>query len=465
MTSPQPVQAGLFHVGNTCPHCQESIAAGQLIVSCPDCGGFHHETCWTHKSGCSSYHCDRAVKMTNLTSSPDIVLSFDEVAKATPQPPRRARPAHEVAAAFLPPKPTRHSRLAKVGAGAAALSIIGLFGALAGNIQLVVLGTVLAFAAIVTAVIALLRINNPDNRISGLGTAVTATVLPVVLVIVYFVTLNVHYSKTSFQSRVNMNLRESLPKESSLAQMAPWMAGAMRANVVVRSGGTFGGQSMGSGVVLRLDDKRATIITNKHVIGNTASGEIQILFYTGEESSARIEWTAPEGVDLVILSCQTLTLSKYAQIELAEQTVMAGSSVFAIGNPMGLAWTYTDGSISGHRVMDGGPDGVELYQTQTPINFGNSGGGLFTKDGKLIGINTMTKDKQVAEGLSFAISVSTLKKLLTAAESAKWLPALKKDLPAEKLPADPEKATEQPAEKPAEKEPGKGSGLPKSARE
>ena len=58
---------------------------------------------------------------------------------------------------------------------------------------------------------------------------------------------------------------------------------------------------------------------------------------------------------------------------------------------------------------------MELYQTQTPINSGNSGGGLFTRNGHLIGINTMTQDKQSAEGLSFAISLETLTKLLTPA--------------------------------------------------
>ena len=52
-----------------------------------------------------------------------------------------------------------------------------------------------------------------------------------------------------------------------------------------------------------------------------------------------------------------------------------------------------------------------VIQTQTPLNPGNSGGGLFTNDGFLVGINTWTNDKKISEGLGFAISLATLLEL------------------------------------------------------
>jgi serine protease Do len=51
---------------------------------------------------------------------------------------------------------------------------------------------------------------------------------------------------------------------------------------------------------------------------------------------------------------------------------------------------------------------TKIIQTSAAINPGNSGGGLYDKAGKLIGINTWTKDKRLAEGLSFAITFTTL---------------------------------------------------------
>ena len=55
-----------------------------------------------------------------------------------------------------------------------------------------------------------------------------------------------------------------------------------------------------------------------------------------------------------------------------------------------------------------------MIQTSTAINAGNSGGGLYDKQGHLVGVNTWTQDKRVAEGLSFAISFQTLLELVPA---------------------------------------------------
>ncbi|MCW8133945.1 MAG: trypsin-like peptidase domain-containing protein [Planctomycetota bacterium] len=419
--TPDPVPAGLFHAGNTCPFCQENVAAGQLIVTCPECGSIHHETCWTHKPGCSSYHCEKSGRMANPNLPADFVLTLDEVAVATPLPKRVARGSANVAAAYAPPPPERASKLAFVALGAALLSLVGFVGAISGTVEVVLLGIVVAFIAIAMAVISLVRINNPENRISGMPLAATATVLPVIFVIVFFAVLDASLRRSNKNSHVNLQIRDNLPSEEHLGRMPPNIGNAMRANVVIRFESGPLEQSYGSGIVLKVEDHRTYILTNKHVIGEGKGGKVNVLFYTGEESPGAVEWTAPEGVDLAIVSSQVIAFDKYQPIAIATQPVSAGDGVFAIGNPMGLSWSYTEGIISGLRKVEGGPNGVELYQTQTPINSGNSGGGLYAKDGRLVGVNTLTEDKQFAEGLSFAISMETLLKLLTPEERAKWL--------------------------------------------
>ncbi|MBI3831070.1 MAG: trypsin-like peptidase domain-containing protein [Planctomycetes bacterium] len=416
---PEPVLAGLFHAGNTCPFCQESITAGQLVVTCKDCGSIHHETCWLHKQGCASYHCDKSVSMDNPARAADIVLSLEDVAKAPPPPPpRKPRSAQEVAAAYMQPEPTRTSRLAIAGTAMVGLSLMGVYGAATGLIPVMAAGLVLAFMGMVTGIVSLLRISNRENRISGFALAISSTLVPVVLIVVYFAILGSQLSSGAHQHQVNLQIHENLPSEEQLDRMPPAVGRAMRANVVVRSQSGLE-QSLGSGIIMNKQGSQAYILTNKHVIGSQKEN-IEIVFYTGEESRAKVEWEAPEGVDLALLSCQAIALANYKPIAVETRQVDTGESVFAVGNPMGLTWTYTEGIVSGQRKISGGPNGVELYQTQTPINSGNSGGGLYTRDGRLAGINTLTEDKQVAEGLSFAISSTTLFSLLNDAEKKKW---------------------------------------------
>ena len=66
------------------------------------------------------------------------------------------------------------------------------------------------------------------------------------------------------------------------------------------------------------------------------------------------------------------------------------------------------------RLNNIGRHELKVIQTSAAINPGNSGGGLYDKLGRLIGINTWTKDKRMAEGLSFAITFTTLLELAPA---------------------------------------------------
>jgi serine protease DegS len=159
-------------------------------------------------------------------------------------------------------------------------------------------------------------------------------------------------------------------------------------------------QSLGSGVIV---DSEGHVITNHHVI---ASAElIRALLADGRIADARIVGRDPE-TDLAILQ---LNLKKDMPVMPLGHSarVRVGDIVLAIGNPVGLSQTVTQGIVS---ATGRGQLGVATFenfiQTDAPINVGNSGGALINANGELIGINTAVLAKNLGvEGIGFAIPV------------------------------------------------------------
>jgi S1-C subfamily serine protease len=83
------------------------------------------------------------------------------------------------------------------------------------------------------------------------------------------------------------------------------------------------------------------------------------------------------------------------------QDLAVGERVFAIGAPVGLEHTLTQGLISGLRNLNG----RNLVQTDAPLSPGNSGGGLFDESGNLIGITTLASRAGI-QNLNFAVAAS-----------------------------------------------------------
>jgi serine protease Do len=86
-----------------------------------------------------------------------------------------------------------------------------------------------------------------------------------------------------------------------------------------------------------------------------------------------------------------------------------GETVFAIGSPLGLERTISQGIISQSRRLLAG---LIYLQTTAQINPGNSGGPLFNLRGQVVGVNNMKAMMVGVEGVSFAIPVDTLKEFL-----------------------------------------------------
>ncbi len=211
----------------------------------------------------------------------------------------------------------------------------------------------------------------------------------------------------------------------SLKELPDRIGRALRANVVIETAAGFGQQGIGSGVVLAIRDGSALIVTNRHVVDHSYTDGTttvprdldsldKISVTTVEQSSVpgKLEWLAPHGVDLAIVSAPLLGNDVREAHWDKAAVPHIGDEVFAVGNPHGLGWTHSAGDISQVRRRTQGGYDFRILQTTAAINPGNSGGGLYDSAGRLIGINTLTGDKRFAEGLGFSIALPALLDLL-----------------------------------------------------
>jgi len=162
-------------------------------------------------------------------------------------------------------------------------------------------------------------------------------------------------------------------------------------------------QSLGSGVIL---DPSGQIVTNRHVIDNAASIRVQLA--DGRSAEAEVVGRDPD-TDLALLK---IDLPALPSIRLGRSDTLAvGDVVLAIGNPIGLAQTVTQGIVSATgRDQLGIATFENFIQTDAPINPGNSGGALVNTRGELVGVNTAIIAKSLGvEGIGFAIPVNLVR--------------------------------------------------------
>jgi S1-C subfamily serine protease len=261
------------------------------------------------------------------------------------------------------------------------------------------------------------------NRQRGTGFAVSGILLGLADVAGWVVALALYFSPAS----PDVDFAEIEPSQTFLENLNPAIKRAMTANVLIKTrsglfGGALGGATvLGSGVVASIRDGVAYIVTNRHVIDPQSdflqsfqpesAGDIEIKLIGQNARRGKVQWVAPDGIDLAIVSVAMPAMHIEAADCSRVDPLQIGERVFAIGNPFGFGWTQTPGEISQLRVQKKAARLVELVQTSAAINQGNSGGGLYDHDGKLIGITTWSSDKRVAEGISFAIAMTTLRAL------------------------------------------------------
>lgn len=267
-----------------------------------------------------------------------------------------------------------------------------------------------------------------SRRSKGLGVAIGGLVLGVVDCVAWLIVFALFFGGE--QHGLQIGVDDFEPDPAALKQLPPHIARTMASNALVHSAPEWSrlrGESIGSGVVLRIKDAMALIVTNRHVVDSTFAedsnadapaldklSKLDVKLLGQAACPASVVWVAPGGVDLALIRVAVTAIEPQAAEWDAEPNLTIGDDVFAVGNPHGLGWTLTRGALSQMRLNDFNGRAMKIIQTSAAINSGNSGGGLYDKAGRLIGINTWTKDKRFAEGLSFAITFTTLLELAPA---------------------------------------------------
>jgi serine protease Do len=167
---------------------------------------------------------------------------------------------------------------------------------------------------------------------------------------------------------------------------------------------------LGSGFFINDD---GYLITNFHVIEGETEISVEVYHQTGgqldRETYRQVKIIAINKFqDLSLLHIEDKNAPKFKSVTLGSSDALnVGDGVFAIGSPLGLERTVTQGILSTKtRQLEG-----QLYlQTSTQINPGNSGGPLFNLAGEVVGVTNMKIT--FGEGLGFAIPVELVKSFL-----------------------------------------------------
>jgi trypsin-like peptidase len=157
----------------------------------------------------------------------------------------------------------------------------------------------------------------------------------------------------------------------------------------------------GSGFLVSSDGR---IVTNHHVIAGATSATVKLnngAFFPVEGLIA----DDPEH-DLAVIKVNGKNLPHLSLH--ASDNLALGQHVLAIGSPLGLENSVSDGIISGFRKDE---KGVNWIQTTAPASHGNSGGPLLVMDGNVIGVLTWKAGE--GENLNFAVPSSSILPLLT----------------------------------------------------
>ncbi len=348
-----------------------------------------------------------------LELPPVLRVTPEEAARATPPPPR-------LGPAVPPPPPPRGPRTSRLAlfafiVGIAGIPLTGLVGLLA------IVAGALGLAA-----------TRSDTGLRGTRMAVSGMVQGIVSLFGWTFVLW-HFLGKPLEGRPDKPPRileaAGGPPPNDIRNTPEPYRSPLLANVVIM-GSTPSAQWNGSGIVVDREGGLLRIATNRHVseppAGTGGQAALWILLSNGETALATPVWRAADGIDLAVVEVRATRPDEIPSVRLRSGGVRYGDEVFAVGNPLEYRWSLTKGVVSSIRDVEMQGRKVKVFQTQTPISPGNSGGGLYAPDGRLIGVNTWAADKSVSEGLGFSISAETFLQALEG-EKADWARRLRKE--------------------------------------
>jgi serine protease DegQ len=205
----------------------------------------------------------------------------------------------------------------------------------------------------------------------------------------------------------------SVSFRSAVARAAPSVLTVHSARSVARGPLGLGGRALlseglGSGVLI---DGDGDVVTNNHVV--EGANELAVALPDGTLRPTRLIGVDPDS-DLALLKIDASGLHPIAIGDLANAAV--GDVVLAVGNPLGVGQTVTQGIISALGRKGIGINPIENFiQTDAAINPGNSGGALVDTSGRLIGINSAILSRGGgSEGIGFAIPIDLAQKVIAS---------------------------------------------------
>jgi len=212
-------------------------------------------------------------------------------------------------------------------------------------------------------------------------------------------TFNLIEAKTNIrdlnQELGNIDEKFSLLKASASADFSGIIEEVIKSVVTVKTD-----VSQGTGFII---SEQGYVITNAHVL----SGGTKLFVQDYEQNNFQTTFIGyNSNYDVALLKIE----GEFEKLELSDSNkIQIGEKVIAIGNPLGLQFSVSEGIVSGiHRI---GINNIEAYiQTDAALNPGNSGGPLINKQGKVIGINNFKISG--GESLGFALESNYLKEVV-----------------------------------------------------
>ncbi len=248
------------------------------------------------------------------------------------------------------------------------------------------------------------KIINKEKIITLLTGAITSTIICFIGFALFynFYMKNLVTTKTKIEKQVSIT-------ENGIAEAVEKVYDAVTVVESLKNNQVY---QTGTGFVFKIDEQYGYILTNHHVI--EGAEKIQIILTNQEKIKANIVGS-DEYSDIAVLKINKDQVIKIAPLGNSVN-LKVGDTLFAVGAPLDAeiySNSVTRGILSGkNRLVEVTNNKMNTYimevlQTDTAINSGNSGGPLCNSNGEVIGITNMKLASTAVEGMGFAIPIET----------------------------------------------------------
>ncbi len=199
-----------------------------------------------------------------------------------------------------------------------------------------------------------------------------------------------------------ITINSSAPSQENVADVVKRSTDAVVLIVISDSSGTE--TALGSGFIVSADGE---IVTNYHVIKDAHSAIVKLSNGAFFPVTGVLASNADKDLAIVKVNGKNLPFLSLGELE----KVQVGEHVVAIGSPLGLEGTVSDGVVSAIRDISG----KKLIQTTAPASHGNSGGPLLDMSNNVVGVITFGVNPELGQNLNFAVPSNEVAAMLISA--------------------------------------------------